>query len=712
MLNIIGLDFETYCDLDLTKVGQDKYFAHPSFQVLCAGLYHPPLGKTVYDFVQQGELDHERFLREMDQVASQGFIIAHNASFERGCLKKLGATQGLLTEADVLDSAVHSRMKGGSSKLEYAARQFTGEQKLETGLELIKLFSVPNEKNGFQAPTAELLQSDPELLEKWKLFLEYCGQDAKAGSIVTKGTLGLGSMTMSMANTLNERENEIITYDMNQRGWPVDMDLVYEMKEQYETNLQKVSEEFYQELGIDPDDLNLNSSPQLQKWCEARGVRSKSFDSESVDKLIPKLQKRLASMQATDPKYQDFHEVYRMLLTKQELGGTALKKLQVIIDTVGEDGRLRNQYMHVGAGQTYRTSGKGVQMQNLKRLGANMLEDMTDVYDNWYSNEVLGENLRQVFTSSHPDGQLIVGDFSSVESRGLAWLAGADWKIDAFKRGEDMYKIAASGIYNTPYEQVTKAQRQVGKVAELSCGYQGGPNAVARFASIYGVDFTEDERVKLVRDWRDSNPEIVQLWQTIDELLHETVSTGKLAHENLANDLVLSFEVIPTPRSLAELHPGARSVKMVLSSLEMFGTRPVLERVFHGCYTRGRNINIYKPGETKAGPIWTPTFTDRNTKHKRYFDIYGGKIAGILTQSMCRELFFYSLRELHQGWSPTHNWEIIGQFHDEIVVNWWPGTFTLEETMKRLNDAMTSLPDGFEGFPLEADIKSDFRYIK
>lgn len=710
MLNIIGLDFETYCDLDLTKVGQDKYFAHPSFQVLCAGLYHPPLGKTVYDFVQQGELGHERFLREIDQVATQGLIIAHNASFERGCLRKMGLPSSV--GESVVDSAVHSRMMGGSSKLEYAARQFTAERKLEAGLELIKLFSIPNERNGFQAPTAELLQRDPELLAKWKLFLEYCAQDASAGVHVSKATVGLNRRLSSTSYSLSERTNELLTYDMNQRGWPVDMDLVYEMKEQYEANLQKVSEEFYQELGIDPENLNLNSSTQLQKWCAARGVRSKSFDSESVEKLIPKLEKRLDSMRATDPKCDDFHEVYRMLLTKQELGGTALKKLQVIIDTVGKDGRLRNQYMHVGAGQTYRTSGKGVQMQNLKRLGANMLEDMTDVYVNSYSNEVLGENLRQVFTSSHPDGQLIVGDFSSVESRGLAWLAGADWKIDAFKRGEDMYKIAASGIYNTPYGQITKAQRQVGKVAELSCGYQGGPNAVARFASIYGVDFTEDERVKLVRDWRDSNPEIVQLWQTIDELLHETVSTGKLAHEYLANDLVLSFEVIPTPLSLAELHPGARSVKMVLSSLEMLSTRLILERVFHGCYTRGRNINIYKPGETKAGPIWTPTFTDRNTKHRRYFDIYGGKIAGILTQSMCRELFFYSLRELYQGWAPTHNWEIIGQFHDEIVVNWWPGTFTLEETKQRLEHAMTALPEGFEGFPLEADIKSDYRYIK
>ena len=350
MTRVIGLDFETYCDLDITKVGQDKYFAHPSFQVLCAGMYDPESvqPRRVYDFVRQEELDHERFLEAIDRVASQGFIIAHNAGFERGCLRKMGFPSSV--GESVVDSAVHSRMMGGSSKLEYAARQFTDEKKLEVGLELIKLFSIPNERNGFQAPTAELLQRDPELLAKWELFLEYCAQDASAGVHVSRATVGLNRRLSSTSYSLSKRANELLTYDMNQRGWPVDMDLVYEMKEQYEANLQKVSEEFYQELGIDPEHLNLNSSPQLQKWCEARGVRSKSFDSESVDKLIPKLQKRLASMQATDPKYQDFHEVLRMLLTKQELGGTALKKLRVIIDTVGEDGRLRNQYMHVGAG--------------------------------------------------------------------------------------------------------------------------------------------------------------------------------------------------------------------------------------------------------------------------------------------------------------------------------------------------------------------------
>ena len=171
MTRVIGLDFETYCDLDLTKVGQDRYFAHPSFQVLCGGIYDPALPQETveYDFVQWHTEATEQFVRHMDDVTSQGVVIAHNAGFERQCLRKLGFSPQV--EINILDSAVHSRMMGGSSKLEYAARQFTNERKLETGLELIKLFSIPNERNKFQAPSAELLRSDPELMEKWKQFL-------------------------------------------------------------------------------------------------------------------------------------------------------------------------------------------------------------------------------------------------------------------------------------------------------------------------------------------------------------------------------------------------------------------------------------------------------------------------------------------------------------------------------------------------------------
>jgi hypothetical protein len=433
-------------------------------------------------------------------------------------------------------------------------------------------------------------------------------------------------------------------------------------------------------------------------------------------------------MSSTDPRYNDYEQVQELLYTKKEMGGSSLKKLQTIKNLTGTDGRLRDQYLHCGAGQSYRTSGRGVQMQNLKRLGSGMLEEMEVLYDpeTEVDNDRLGENLRQVFTASHTEGQLIVGDFSSVESRGLAWLAGADWKIDAFRQGKDLYKVQAQSIYDVAYEDVTKAQRQTGKIGELSCGYGAGPVAVSRFAQGYGVDMDEAEALQLVRDWRAANPEVVELWDTIDVLLHKTIDTRSKQAARLANNLQLAFRPITTPATLLKQHPGAQSLVMELWSTQPTH-KPILQRVFHGCYTRGRNICIYKPSERKTGDAWTSHFVDPKTKKVRFYDIYGGKLAGILTQSMCREMFFHALLGLDKDLRGVANAKIIGQFHDEIVVDWVPPQagvdfpqedpieyygLSYDTTKILVEDAMTKVSDHFKGFPLEADIKSGYRYIK
>jgi hypothetical protein len=559
------------------------------------------------------------------------------------------------------------------------------------------------------------------------MFKHYCDVDAERGVDLTEYLLETLGWTHLGLNP--EFYYEPITARMNQIGWKVDLDLVHEMQLRYEQNVQNAVETFRAQY--DPKgELNLNSMPQLKAWCGARGIKTTSFDSDHVDKLLVKVKDKLDTMAEQDSRYQDYTDVLNLLLTKKEMGGSSLKKLQTIKNLTGTDGRLRDQYLHCGAGQSYRTSGRGVQMQNLKRLGSGMIEDMLTVFDQdqEYDNDQLGENLRQVFTASHADGQLIVGDFSSVESRGLAWLAGADWKINAFRQGKDLYKVQAQSIYDVAYEDVTKAQRQTGKIGELSCGYGAGPVAVSRFAQGYGVDMDEAEALQLVRDWRAANPEVVELWDTIDVLLHKTVDTRSKQTAKLANNLELSFKPITTPASLLKQHPGAQSLVMELwSTQKTFNQFPILQRVFHGCYTRGRNICIYKPSERKTGAMWSSHFVDPKTKKVRFYDIYGGKLAGILTQSMCREMFFYALHLLDGRMKPLSNAKIIGQFHDEIVVDWVPphvsSPFPQEDpieyygmdyntTLALVEQAMTEVSGQFKGFPLEADIKSGYRYIK
>lgn len=145
----------------------------------------------------------------------------------------------------------------------------------------------------------------------------------------------------------------------------------------------------------------------------------------------------------------------------------------------------------------------------------------------------------------------------------------------------------------------------------------------------------------------------------------------------------------------------------------------IFERLFHGCYYRGTQVCYYKPSDTKHGPLWLQDFRDPKTGKRRFHDIYGGKLAGILTQSLCREIFFQSLRDLSNVLAGYSNVKIIGQFHDEIVVDWTPphpvhgyATLGLDTAKTLMNGAMSRIGPEFDGFPLGADIKSAYRYIK
>jgi hypothetical protein len=402
------------------------------------------------------------------------------------------------------------------------------------------------------------------------------------------------------------------------------------------------------------------------------------------------------------------------------LGGSSLKKLQVLLDTVGKDHRLRDQYLHIGAAQTWRTTGRSVQMQNLKRLdGENIaaMEELQDLDVEW-DNTKLAENIRQTFTSSHPQGQLVVGDFKSVESRGLAWLAGDTKKLYHYRQGRDMYKVQATLIYaGLAYDAVTKQQRTTGKVGELSCGYGAGGGAVQSFAAGMGVEMSEGEANKLVVDWRNANPLEVQLWADLDGMLAEAVDHGNIASIRVGpnGDYKVKMYATVTPDSLLALNPGAKTL-----CLEVHDPKGhcIMRRYFHGAYRRGRDVCFYKPTDRKTGDVWKNHFIHPKTKQVTFYKLYGGKLAGILTQSFCREIFFSSLKKVAAWCSAIENVDLIGQFHDEIVVDWRPpalprvtGQVDLEGVILGMNLCMSDAGD-IRDFPLEADIKHDYRYTK
>ncbi len=709
MGDYFGLDFETYGSVNLPAAGLANYTRDPFFTPLIASLYSRDKAVDI-DFVEDwdGAIETLRqWLSEYPRIA------AHNAGFEREVLKTIGFD---LPAERFIDSAVVARAVGAGSKLEAAAPQLLGIDKIEQGSALIKLFSIPGkyqeDRNSFHF-YPQIIRDHPQ---EWADFKHYCSVDARLGfDIVAWWGDHLHPI---------QWEYHALTLDMNQQGWTVDLALTQEMNNRYHENMEEALATFRKECGITFDEdkgewsLNLNSHVQLQQWCLDRGIKAKSFDEKNVARLLGKIEEKMDTMSIDDPKWGDYSEVQHMLQTKQILGGSSLKKLKVILDTAvpTEDhpdvGKLHDQYMHIGAGQTWRTTGRSVQMQNLKRLGAE-IDDVDELWDlavHW-PNEKLAKNIRQLFMSKYDDGVLMVGDFSSVESRGLAYQAGEGWKLEAYRKGQDIYKLSAAKQFSCDYDSVTKDQRQFGKVGELSCGYGAGPDAVQGFAEGMGVMLTNQEAAKIVVDWRDTNPSVVKYWHDLDAMLQAVVSTGKEQFMRLPYDGAwIRLERILAPGSLHK-QAGAKGQHSLVVTLGR-GSRELVRRFFHGIHRRGRNVGYFKPSELKGGDLWRDWFTDQKTKQVRNYELYGGKLSGILTQSLCRELFFDRLVAVRNaldscGW---YDIDLVGQFHDEIVID-VPGWYDLYHVKDVFERAM-SYPELLPTFPLAAEIKWDHRYTK
>lgn len=693
--NMVGLDFETYSDVDLLKHGLDRYVKGQHFRPLIASMVWRMPSTVTFKRMRFDFVEDPKAVADLATMLRGKAIVAHNAGFEQAVLEAMGIN---LPSNHFIDSAVLARAAGAAGKLEAAAPQLLGIDKMESGMDGIKTFSIPGpyqEERGDLAFDWRVIADNPQ---KWELFKDYCDLDAELG-------LRLAELILPTI-MLKELAYNAVTMDMNQVGWCVDLDLVEEMQRRYEDNVAEAVAMFRGECN-EPD-LNLSSPVQLKAWCAVRGVKAKSFDEKHVTSMLKQVTKKLETM-PPGHRRDEMDQVHHLLRTKQILGGSSLKKLATIIDTTGLGGRLHDQYLHIGAGATYRTTGRGVQMQNLPRLsgGVGDVEDWAFAWDNGF----MAANLRQVFTASDLDGQLIVGDFSSVESRGLAWQAGEGWKLKAYTKGIPVYEMQAGLIFGKPYTEVTKDERQVGKVGELSCGYGAGGEAVQAFAKNMGIELSEGESAKLVRDWREANPKTVDYWDRLDKALHKALESGQ-AQQVLMPHGHVRIASVPSPASLVKEAPmsvRSLSIKMFLDN----GTL-LLTRVIHGCHIVGRNIRYYKPSERKTGELWTDHYTDPKTKLVKKFSIYGGKMAGLLTQSLCREVFMASMLQVHDTLENWNNVQLVGQFHDEIVLDWTPpenaGCLQLHEAKALLKQCMTRtiLP----GFPLAADIKNDYRYTK
>lgn len=731
-----GLDYETFSDVELggpDARGLSNYVNSPNFRVLCASFARfNRKGEAImwtHDFVfnilvEGGEgYDYtsiEEYTSELRLRAAQHGIVAHNAGFERTVSEKIAPG---IEPGAFIDSAAEASMLGADRSLYLASRQLLADvHKLEEGAGLIQLFCVPNSKypNG---PTPELIKKHGDM-ESWMLFIKYCEIDALSGLLIHETTEDFARKFR--LDLKIENENELTTFAMNKNGWHVDMPLVQKMKQRSWANNIIAQKQFVLMQDEGESQVNFNSHQQLKKYCAERGVTYKSLDKYHLPMVLDNVRARIENTENDenlDPDFRDrelvkLREVELLLETKAELGGSTLSKLPVILRlTTEEDDILRDQYLHVGAPQTFRTSGRGVQMQNLKKLSGKP-RDMNTVYDfqtGWTNGDMAGQ-LRQVFTSRHEDGEIIVGDFNAVESRGLAWLAGEQWKLDSYANGLDVYKVLVTKYMGIEYDEVTDELRPRGKYSELSCGYQASAKAVKDFMFRLGFSIELEDALQNVNDWRKANPNITHFWETLDQCLRNVVFGNGETGSEFALGMHGWCRITPFQlQSMSEQHPGSMSLCIQI----IVNKQPVVTRVIHGCYVREGRICYYKPEERKnVEKLWKDTYKHKTLKNEDgtpreiYYSIYGGKLAGILTQSLCRELFFDSVRALFKALEACPNALIVGQFHDEVAVDWWPeeGGWPKERVVELMEQIMSQckLPD----FPMAAEVKSSYRYIK
>lgn len=684
----VGIDFETNNTVSLRKEGLGRYLESPDLQVLMMGLAirdeSNNLLSTTVSFASLYDLG---LMIEHISNSKLNKIYAHNSAFEMGVFK---AVTGNPSNLCIRDTMMIANIWGASPKLEWAAPQLLGLEKMEEGKEFIDIFCLGDPK----VVDSDFIMSSTITYAIWDKGLQYCANDAELA-------LQIGERWDVFTD--EEWNFFMLTHDMNETGWQVDLDLVDRMQEQYEQNTQWLEHTWRKEHNpLDPmtgKPLNIKSWQQVLRYVHERGFQLKSTDKLAMTRL-----RIIASIVPSSPASD---EVVALATVKLALGGSSLTKLQRIKDLTCGDGRLRYSYNHAGAGQTFRTSGKGVQMQNLKRLGsivAPMNESLL-----MFTNEELSDNLRQVFTARNKDRVLMVADLSSVEARILAWLAWEDWKLDAINRGEDLYKQLATVIFDCTYAEVTKGQRQQGKVGELGGGYGMGAKALKDFADKMGIELSLDQAQNIVAAYRTKNPSIKQLWFNLNNAAISAIQgvPTKVRVGPPSRKYHVLFDAQP---ECQEMNNAAGTKILTMSLYEPDGTR-IFTRAWRGAYLSrskfGTEVVYHKsPSAPNMNKLWTDYVIDPDTKRRIYNKLYGGKLTGVLVQSMARELFFKMVSDI--AIQLPSNCLMVGQFHDEVVLD-VPLDMT-DYIERRVESIMSS--SSYPALPIGCEVKHAYRYIK
>lgn len=636
----LSIDLETYSSVDLGKSGVYKYAESEDFEILLFA-YSIDDGEVKVMDLASGEVIPEEILSALSDESIEKW--AFNANFERVCLSKFLGER--LKPQGWYCTMIWSAYLGLPLSLEKVGEVLKlDKQKMNEGKTLIRYFSIPckpTKTNGMR--TRNLPHHD---LEKWSTFKEYNKRDVETEMAIKKK---LSAFPMPQS----EWENYWVDQNINDRGILIDEVLVDSA-----IKFDEILREENMDRAIELTNLeNPNSPLQLKEWLNKKGLEIDSLAKKDVESALKNAE-------------GDIKEVLEL---RQELSKSSVRKYNAMKNVKGKDSRARGLIQFYGANRTGRYSGRLIQVQNLRRnnlkdldLARSLIknrdyETMEILYES--PSDILSQLIRTAFIAKEGT-RFIISDFSAIEARVLAWLAGEQWVLDAFENGEDIYCRTASRMFGVPVEKhgVNGHLRQKGKIATLACGYQGALGALKAMGGIE-MGLSEDELQSIVDSWREANPNIVSLWWDIDSVVKRVVKTrSKEEYKNL----VISYEKgilfikLPSKRRLA--YPKAKI------GTNRFGGESI---VYEGIV---------------VGNKWDK------------IESYGGKFVENIVQAIARDILAEAMMRLEKK-----GFNIVMHIHDEVVIE------SDSSSIEEINEIMSLVPSWAPGLILDADgFESEF----
>lgn len=615
MPRTLSIDLETYSEIDIAKCGSFRYIDDESFEILLLGYAFDDEPVTVIDLTADEEVPADFLAALYDPEVTK---TAWNCAFERfGLWKHFGRYCPAEQWSDTMILSAVCGLPLGLGEAGKALRLEADEAKDREGKALIRYFCSPCRPTKVNGGRTRNLPTDAP--DKWAQFIEYNRQDVVAERTIRKRLLRWEPDSL-------EHRFWCLDARINERGMRVDRELVHNaiaMDARYKAELTK------QAVAISGLE-NPNSVSQIKQWLlEQEGIEVPSLNKKVVAEVVSQLNGERAK---------------QFMALRARLAKSSTKKYEAMERSACADAHIKGCFQFYGANRTGRFAGRLVQLQNLPQ---NHMEDLAVarslVRDNDYEtvrllydsvSDTLSELIRTALIPE-PGHRFIVADFSAIEARVIAWIAGEQWRLDVFRNGGDIYCASASQMFHVPVVKHGENGhlRQKGKIAELALGYGGGANALKAFGADK-MGMTEEEMVNTVDLWREASPRVCALWRALERaaircVAHKTPQVSAIGGIRFEMECGILWMTLPSGRRIA-----------------YYGAEYGPSR-FH----RDRRALSYMG-------------VDQKTKRWGRVETWGGKLAENVTQATARDCLRDTMLALEDA-----GYDIRAHVHDEVIIS-------------------------------------------